>query len=256
MNTPAPFPTANRLQLTLLVLLCAGGLTGRAETTNVPARASFSEFQIIPDRNIFNPNRYARSGPRTYTPRQTRRTTSFTLTGIMSYGEGETPGTYAFFDGSSADFRKVLQVDGTIANFKASSVTLDTVTLQSDTNQYLLKIGNQLREESPGHWALAEQTALLARSSYDEPGSGGSMPRRSFDSSGAPIDNSGTNSLAETMAQEAPPDSGDAPPDDAGNPPEPEGAATLALPSGPAGDALQRLMLLRQQEEQQTGNRN
>jgi hypothetical protein len=58
------------------------------------------------------------------------------------------------------------------------------------------------------------------------------------------------------MAQDAPPDSGDAPPDDAGNPPEPDGAATLALPSGPAGDALQRLMLLRQQEEQQTGNRN
>jgi hypothetical protein len=256
MNAPAAFPTAMKLQLMLLVLLCAGGPTGRAQTTNAPARASFSEFQIISDRNIFNPNRYARSGPRTYTPRPTRRTTSFTLTGIMSYGEGETPGTYAFFDGSSADFRQALQRDGTIAIFKVSRVTLDAVTLQSDTNQYVLKIGYQLREESPGHWVVVEQPTLLARSSFDEPVSGTSDRRRSFDSSTAPADGSGTNNLEAAMAQDAPPDSGEAPTEETGNPPEPDATATLALPAGPAGDALQRLMEQRRREEEQTGNRN
>ena len=256
MNAPAPFPTARKLQLTLLVLLCAGGLTARAETTNAPVHASFSDFQIVSDRNIFNPNRYARSGTRTYTPRQTRRTTSFTLTGIMSYGEGETPGTYAFFDGSSADFRQALQLDGTIANFKVSRVTLDSVTLLNDTNQYVLKIGYQLRQESPGHWVVAEPTTLLARSSYDEPSSGRSERRRSFDRLAVTTDESGTNILETAMAQDEAPDSGEAPPEDASNPPEPDAAATLALPAGPAGDALQRLMELRRREEEQTGNRN
>lgn len=256
MKPPASFIMARILPLTLLTLLGAGGLIGRAETTNAPAPASFSEFQIISDRNIFNSNRYARSGPRTYTPRPTRRTTSFTLTGIMSYGEGETPGTYAFFDGSSTDFRQALQRGGTIANFKLSRVTLDSVTLQSDTNQFVLQIGYHLRLESPGHWVIAEPTTFLARSSYDEPTSGGSERRRSFDSSTPSGDGFGTNHLEAATAQEESPDTGEPPPEETGNPTESEAATTLALPAGPAGDALQRLMEQRRREEEQTGNRN
>ncbi len=256
MNVPTPFLTVRKLPWTLLALLCVGGVTGRADTTNAPAQTGFADFQIVADRNIFNPNRYARSGPRTYTPRPARRTTSFTLTGIMSYGEGETPGTYAFFDGSSADFRQALQRGGTIANFKVSRVTLEAVTLQNDTNQFVLPIGHQLRLESPGHWVMAEPSASDARSTYDEPDSGNSTRRRSFDSSTASADGLGTNHLEAAMMEEGTNQPGETPTEEAGEQHEPEATATLAVPGGPAGDALQRLMERRRQEEEQTGNRN
>jgi len=229
-----------------------------AAETNEPGRASFSAFQVISDRNIFNPNRYARSAPRTYSPRVTRHSTSFTLAGIMSYGQGETPGTYAFFDGTSPELRKVLQPAGVIADFKVAVITFDSVTLQRETNQTVLKVGMQMRQESPGHWLLTTQSMSSVRSSYDEGVVSGDRSRTNTSSPSAaitgdtvPADGSDTN-IVENASE---PDNGD----QAGGPPPEEPGAnpaeTLALPPGPGNDALQRLMLLRQQEEQRTGNR-
>jgi hypothetical protein len=239
-------------------VLGVGVFAVTAAETNEPGRASFSAFQVISDRNIFNPNRYARSAPRTYTPRVTRHSTSFTLAGIMSYGQGETPGTYAFFDGTSPELRKVLQPAGVIADFKVAAITFDSVTLQRETNQTVLKVGMQMRQESAGHWLLATQSMASVRSSYDEgvapidrSRSTSSSPGPAIAGDMVPADGSDTN-LVENASQ---PDNGDQaggpPPDEPGdNPPE-----TLALPPGPASDAQQRLILRRQQEEQQIGNR-
>jgi hypothetical protein len=239
-------------------VLGVGVFAVTAAETNEPGRSSFSAFQVISDRNIFNPNRYARSAPRTYTPRVTRHSTSFTLAGIMSYSQGETPGTYAFFDGTSTELRKVLQPAGVIADFKVAAITFDSVTLQRETNQTILKVGMQMRQESAGHWLLATQSLSSVRSSYDEgvasvdrSRSNSPSPDPAITGDMVPADGSDTN-MVENASE---PDSGDQP---GGPPPGETGASpaeTLALPPGPGNDALQRLMLLRQQEEQRTGNR-
>ena len=244
--------------LALCLSVGAGG-AGAAET-NTPARpASYAAFQVVSDRNIFNPNRYARAKPRPYAPRSSRRTPpSFTLAGIMSYGQGATPGTYAFFDGTSGELRKVLQQDGTIADFKVAAITPDSVTLQRETNQTVLSVGMQMRQQSAGQWLLATQAVAGARNSYDD---AASFPERrrgsgatSGDDAAAAPDGSDTNAVENVSGA----DPGNQPGDAAAEEPNASPTETLAVPpgpAGPAGDALQRLMQLRQQEEQQTGNR-
>lgn len=124
-----------------------------AQTTNAPARLSYDAFRMISDRNIFNPNRVGRGGART-----TRRDTtpaahveSFSLVGIMSYEKG----LFAFFEGTSADFKKVLQADAVIGQYKVASIVPDAVKLTFGTNDYELKVGMQMRREDEGEWFLS-----------------------------------------------------------------------------------------------------
>jgi hypothetical protein len=221
------------------------------------AKTDFNAFQVIPNRNIFNPNRYA-NHPGTYRPRpvNTRRPNTFTLTGTLQYDAGETPGNYAFFDGSNSEFRKVTKPDDTIAGFKIVAVTPDSVTLLLDTNQIVMKIGSTMRQDDQGHWALSDSAATFARNSYpDERGNrrrnvGG---RNNFSAQPGEVspnnaDTNGTDIAPPDMTDQAPP------PDDGAAPPPDSGATdTVTLPAGPASDALIRLMQQRQQEEQQSG---
>ena len=127
--------------------------TGPAQSTNAPTRLSYDAFRMISDRNIFNPNRVGRGAPRT-----TRRDTtpaahveSFSLVGIMSYEKG----LFAFFEGTSADFKKVLQTDAVIGQYKVTSVMPEALKLTFGTNDYELKVGMQMRREDEGEWFLS-----------------------------------------------------------------------------------------------------
>ena len=104
------------LIIACLSLGLADGLSA-AEVTNsaagaVPARGDFVSFRVITERNIFNPRRYGRSSkappPRTE-PEKVVKSERFALLGTMSYEKGR----YAFFDGSSTDFRKVAKPEAT-----------------------------------------------------------------------------------------------------------------------------------------------
>src|SRR5208283_2160608 len=46
--------------LAITALVMTGGFTARAQQTNRAGEADFSNFQVISERNIFNPNRTAR----------------------------------------------------------------------------------------------------------------------------------------------------------------------------------------------------
>lgn len=224
---------------------------------DAPAKAlDFSAFRIISDRNIFNPNRYATSGRSNYHPTSaTRRTPSVSFVGTLSYSEGETPGEYAFFDGTSYDYRKVLKQDDTIVGYKISAITPDSVTLTQDTNRIVLKMGMQLRDDGSGHWYLSDGTSSFG-ANYSSRGRrrGGNFNSRSFagapETAGANTDTNSTDNAESDVSTDADPSQ----PDNGG--PDNNATPTITLPAGPAGDALQRLMQLRQQEEQQTGNRN
>jgi|YelNatPaOPRAMG01_1025707.scaffolds.fasta_scaffold116714_2 hypothetical protein len=129
MNTP-------RLILPLLLLsLLAAPLA--------PAQ-NFSSYRVISQRNIFNQHRVpvSRATP-TPVVRTTPRTTTdaFSLVGTLVYEKGR----FAFFDGTSPDYRKVAQPSDTIAGYKITAILPHSVQLESGGKQFEMKVGTQLR---------------------------------------------------------------------------------------------------------------
>ena len=224
--------------------LIAVAISAGAQTTNVP---DFASFQIISQRNIFNQSRV----PHTRATHVTVPVVdSFAFVGTMSYAKGE----FAFFNGSSSEFRKVLQVDGEIANFKVTDITPKSVTLTNGTNQVVLDLQTQMRRDDNGHWAMSSERASYPgagssyRSSSRSQFSSTSRPYASSSRSADPAmagpgpDNMQINDTNLSGAEERPT------PGEEENPPE---ASTP--PGGGGNDALSRLMQRRAQEEQQLG---
>jgi hypothetical protein len=218
------------------VALLAAAFSTAAQPTNA---TDFAAFQVISQRNIFDPNRV----PHTRYPstHAARGADSFSFLGTMSYAKGN----FAFFDGTSPDFRKVLELNGDIAGFKLTALAPKTATLSSGTNEMILPVGTQVRRDDDGHWEVSTDSASYSStgSSY---ASGSGRHRRQRDGS-ARSNASATSTLA----------AGNSRPDDLTavdletdtNTPE-----APALSSGGANDALTRLMQQRAQEEQQLGS--
>lgn len=142
-----------------IALVASGSQAPAAESTNAPApapaRLTFDTFRTVSDRNIFNPNRYARSTGRTTrataaTP--AARVESISLVGVIAYEKG----WFAFFDGTSGNYKQSLQVGGTIGPYHVTRVTSDVVQLAVGTNTFDLKVGMQMRREDEGDWFLSE----------------------------------------------------------------------------------------------------
>ena len=146
-------------KLTAVAMLTICSWSAFAQSTNVPATAqaklTYDSFRTISDRNIFNPSRYARgSGKTTQRTASTpaSRVESFSLVGIMAYDKG----VFAFFDGTKGDYKKALQSDGDIGDFKVVRVASTETQLASGTNTFDLKVGMQMRREDEGEWFLSE----------------------------------------------------------------------------------------------------
>ena len=139
--------------LAITALVMAGDFTARAQQTNRASQADFSSFQVISERNIFNPNRTARRrrGNRTQPAAD-----AFALVGTMSYAKG----TFAFFDGTSSEYRKVVQNAGTIAGYKVTDITPTAVKLANGDKQLVMKVGTQMRREEKGSWQMAATSEL------------------------------------------------------------------------------------------------
>lgn len=218
-----------------MVVLLAVLISAVAQSSNT---LDFASFQIIGQRNIFDPNRVPHrrsSGPAAHV------VDSFSFVGTMSY----TKGNFAFFDGTSPDFRKVLELDGNIADFKVTAINPKSVKLLSGTNETVLPLGTQMYRDEDGHWVVSTETA-----SYASAGGSPATERRSFNrrrsgsfttSSAVMVDNSQTDN-SNVSIPGATPDTGT------------ETTAPAAPPAAAGGnDALSRLMQRRAQEEQQLG---
>ena len=111
---------------------------------------------MIWERNIFNPNRSpgSRRIVSASEPGKTTRTESFTLVGTMSYEKGR----FAFFESSSSQYQKVLEVSGAIAGYKIADITPARVKLESTNGQTIeLPVGMQMKKEEAGEWGLASR---------------------------------------------------------------------------------------------------
>lgn len=131
--------------LWLALLLLAASFAMPAQSTNDSSATDFSSFQIIVDRNIFNPDRYGRSTNH----HESRAVPTFTLAGTMSYRKG----MFAFFNGTRDEYRKALQPGGTIAGYTVEKIGFDGVQLQSSGRTIDLKVGGAMRQEG-GAWEL------------------------------------------------------------------------------------------------------
>jgi len=124
-----------------------------------PAKPEFSAFKLITDRNIFDPNRVPhRPGGLQPAPKTVE---SFALVGVMSYEKG----TFAFFDGTSSDYRKAVKVADTIAGYKVTNIDANTIKLLAGTNLVELRVGMQLRREEGGGWVPSSQSESYAANS-------------------------------------------------------------------------------------------
>jgi hypothetical protein len=131
---------------------------GSTATNSGPAGLDYSAFKLVVDRNIFDPNRSPRS---TRVAAQPKTVPSFTLVGTMSYEKG----VFAFFDGTSSDYKKVLKPDEAIAGYKVVAISADSVKLMLNTNVLQLNVGARMRQRDDGAWEKSEGPASYAASS-------------------------------------------------------------------------------------------
>lgn len=228
-----------------VAVLSLFSLAASGQTTNAPRRLDYSDFKLIPDRNIFNTRRYARSSGMSERrdSRRASRVDSFTLVGTMNYEKGP----LAFFDSTRSDYRKAAQPGDSIGEFKVTSIDLNLVRLVGGTNDIELAVGKQMRREDDGNWfattppegsggsfATPSRPRLVSNSGFNR-----SEPPSSPTPEGeGPVVMMDPNEVP--MVVPMPPDG------------QPEGAATNAAPGiapgGPESDVLRRLMQRREEE--------
>jgi hypothetical protein len=176
--------------LLLLVAISSGpAQTNNQETNHAPDFSSYSQF--ITSRNIFNPDRYPvrESSGRRRPSRSARAGTPYiSLVGTMNYQKG----MFAFFDGNTSDYRKVLQDNGQIAGYTVKEINLTGANLVFNTTNVLhLSIGSQLRQNGT-NWELvgtSEAITSPADTTTEVPADTSSAPTAvPADSSSAPND--------------------------------------------------------------------
>ncbi|HEY2083561.1 MAG TPA: hypothetical protein VGI88_12315, partial [Verrucomicrobiae bacterium] len=143
--------------LAAMILLGAFNCAAQTNTDNSP---TFDSFNIITRRNIFDPNRSPRYVPTNYTQHSRPAVESLDLVGTMSYPKGK----FAFFDGSSSQYKKVLEPGADIAGYTVKDISPTTVTLAANGKEFEMKVGAELRNEAGGGWHLSSRTEAPASS--------------------------------------------------------------------------------------------
>lgn len=149
---------------TLLFAISATGADPAEQLAEEPAEPETAEnvspdetpaavnFDLIRERNIFDPDRRA---PRTRDeqPKEQIREPRIdivSLTGIMTYSKG----TFAFFDGSSSLYREAVKAGDSFVGYTIDMISNTHVQLKKDEQLLELRIGQQLRREDDGEWAI------------------------------------------------------------------------------------------------------
>ena len=146
-------PAASLLILSVITCVAMG-----AGKTNSPPSQEYQAFKVIAERNILNPNRRPGlvEGPPPKVEKQSK-TEAFALVGTLIDG-GE---ALAFFDGSDAQYKKVLKPTEVIAGSKVLEISIEEVKLESEGNEVKLPIGMQMKRKDADPWQLIAVTAAF-----------------------------------------------------------------------------------------------
>ncbi|HOX02946.1 MAG TPA: hypothetical protein P5555_10960 [Candidatus Paceibacterota bacterium] len=250
--------TASHRHFGAAALLLAGCLApatfAAAQASNAPANPrNFSTFQLILDRNIFNPNRRPPPPPgaRIEAPRPAR-VERFNLVGTLI---SET-GSFAFFDGSESRYQTVLKPSERLGDLQVEFITPERVCFRSPSNHYELTMDLQMQRAEGGAWQLAALPPIPEsdRASARPPDRASSSPPGpgAFFSSSAPGAFPSMPAAGDASRRSSRRDRGGEP-DFQPSRSAPSPAAEAAPPSSPSSGAsedevLKRLMEKRQQE--------
>ena len=146
------------LPLVLAGLAACGAAS--AGQTNATSRAEYAYFRVIPERNLFNPNRYPlrRGAVRIDTGGRPAPADAFTLVGTMSYAKG----TFAFFAGAAAEYQQVLERGGEIAGFRVVAIQPNAVLLITSNSTLEVRVGAQLQRDAETGWVLVPDAGAPA----------------------------------------------------------------------------------------------
>ena len=146
------------LKLTIIGLALATGIAATPQATNQVSRTDYSAFRIIGERNIFNQSRQHRGKDRSKSAVTEPVGDAFSLVGTMSYEKGD----FAFFDGTTSDYRKIIRADDAIAGCKVTAITPQSVKLEIGGQKIEMKVGAQMRRDDAGAWQLTVEEELPA----------------------------------------------------------------------------------------------
>jgi hypothetical protein len=226
----------------LLGALFMTSLVVPAADTNAPSASAtdYQGFKLIVDRNIFNQNRFPGSAQRVRVPEKQVVTETFSLMGTIRYAKGD----FAFFDGSSSEYKKVLKASDMIGGYKISQVGHSSVKLASTNKEVELPVGMQMKRQDQGEWQLT------ARSESERAGgsASGESSSRDRDSSrsreGRDTSRDGSRNRDFTRRERFSSNS----PGSSSNSPAPANNSQEASGGGSPDEVLKRLMERRRQE--------
>ena len=232
----------NQTRHTILLTWLAACTLAAAEGTNTSSRTDYVSFRVIAERNIFNPNRSGRSSGQASTRREPERRVKsdrFALLGTMSYEKGR----FAFFDGSSSEFKKVLKPSDIIAGFKVIDVAPTCVKLETTNGQTLeLCVGMQMKKREAEDWELAGKA-----DSADSAGTASSTNAPTASASGSEADDV-LKRLMQRREQDGAVAATEAPGAPSETPTKPVEEKKDAASSGETDEVLKRLLQKREQE--------
>jgi hypothetical protein len=179
--------------LLVAAFVSTAAATARGDETNSVTGTDFPSFRIIAERNIFNVNRTQSSRSRGE-PERRVVVQSLALVGTMSYEKG----TYAVFDGTESEYRKVLKVADTVAGHQIDLITSGRVVLTEGDRRVELKVGQQLSREEQGPWEVKERSSgSFARGGRER--REGSATDSGAEGASAPAESSGGGSEDEVL---------------------------------------------------------
>jgi hypothetical protein len=124
------------------------------------------------------------------------RTDWFTLVGTMTYEKGQ----FAFFEGTSSEYHKTLNVGQTIAGYKIAAINPDSILLAASSNQTInLPVGTQMRRPAGGLWSVAGRAEATPPSSDASPDAASPTPAATPGATSAPSGGSESEVLKRLM---------------------------------------------------------
>ncbi len=149
----------------ILAALCFTTNSFAAEENKITGPA-FEEFQIVFEKNIFNPDRRSLSkGPITIAPPAPKVESNYLLGTLIS-----NDGAYAFFENSGQSGDSVLKVGDDFCGRSILSINTSSIKLKEATQTIDLTVGMGLQRIADGAWTLANSPINIARNTNRKPG--------------------------------------------------------------------------------------
>ncbi|MBM3853221.1 MAG: hypothetical protein FJ399_08685 [Verrucomicrobia bacterium] len=123
---------------------------------SVVPKQGFDAFQLVVERNIFNPHRTGRTRPGS--EEKPPRVDEISLVGTVQFGREN----LAVFDSPEPAFCRSLHEGESVGDFTVRRITADTVELTRAGQSLALKVSQQLRRVEGGDWTVTANQAAKA----------------------------------------------------------------------------------------------